>query len=67
MHPGNNSCTLASKSFGDIQLPRVPFTPSAAGGIDSNFCGVDITVFDSTLATSLGSVRAKKQLSYLKY
>ena len=66
IHPGNSSCTFAFKSLGDIQLPRDPLTPSAAGGMDSNFWGVDITVLDSTLATSFGSVRAKKQLSYLK-
>jgi len=41
----------------DEALPKDPLTPGAHSGIVSRLLRVEITVFDSTLATSLGSVR----------
>jgi len=66
IEPGKSVWTLSSRSSGDIQHPSCPWTPSAVSGIVSIFVGVEMTVRDSTLATSRGSVRAKKQLSYLE-
>merc|ERR1719150_550989 len=64
IHLGNLSSIASSRASGLIQWPSVPLTPSAGSGMVSNFSGVEMTVLDSTLATSLGSVLAKKQLSY---
>lgn len=65
MHPGNLSSTALWNSSGDIQLPSCPLAPPARRGTVSRFEGVTITVLLSTRATSLGSVRASQQFSYL--
>ena len=64
MQPGNSVWIFLSSSEGEIQFPSLPWTPSAASGIVVILFGVDMNVRDSTRATSFGSVRAKKQLSY---
>ena len=65
IHPGKSISILSSRSSGDIQQPSCPWCPSAGSGTVSILLGVEITVLDSTLATSRGSVLARKQLSYL--
>ena len=64
MQPGNSVLIFLSSSAGAIQFPSLPWTPSAASGMVVIFFGVEMNVRDSTRATSFGSVRARKQLSY---
>ncbi len=59
MHPGNLSETALSRSEGEIQLPKSPWTPSFGVGIVSRLFCVQITVLLSTRATSRGSVVAR--------
>ena len=64
MQPGKSVWIFLLSSEGEIQLPSLPWTPSAASGMVVILLGVEMNVRDSTRATSFGSVRAKKQLSY---
>lgn len=60
IQPVNLFLTASSMSSGEIQLPSLPTTPAAGSGMVSLLLFVQINVFDSTLATSFGSVRARK-------
>ena len=60
MQPGNLSFRALSKTAGDTQFPRTPFTPSIGVGTVSCLFVVEMTVLLSTLATSAGSVLANQ-------
>lgn len=60
IQPGNLESRAVSISSGDIQFPRVPFTPCFFLGTVSCFSSVDMNVLLSTLATSAGSVVASQ-------
>jgi hypothetical protein len=63
MHPGNRFLMATSKSSGDIQFPNCPLTPGFGIGTASRCDSVLMNVFDSTLATSRGSVCANTLIS----
>lgn len=60
IQPVNLSLTALSILEGDIQLPRVPLTPSLGVGIVSDSFSVLMKVFDSTRAVSAGFVLANQ-------
>lgn len=64
MQPLKRSLMMLFSSSGDIQLPSSDLTPGFAKGTASLRSGVAMKVLDSTLATSLGSVRANQLLSH---
>ncbi|VEL42691.1 unnamed protein product [Protopolystoma xenopodis] len=64
MHCGKRALSAISISCSDIQFPRRPLTPGFGVGMVSLRCRVEMNVFDSTLATSAGSVRASQQFLY---
>ena len=60
MEEANRSLATFARASLEIQLPRAGLTPSRQTGMVSRFLSVEMTVLDSTRATSAGSVRVNQ-------